>query len=81
MEDGLAVIADEVDPFGRDAEFFAGCQSGLGVDVTQARVKLTELSGREGILFGYAEDFFADLRWEGLVSVVEKADFEIRRGA
>ena len=60
MEDGLAVVADEVDRFGGDAEFFAGGECGFGVEVAEAGVELAEFSGGERILFGYAQDFFAD---------------------
>lgn len=81
MKNGLAVIADEIDFAGRDAEFFAGGEGGFGVDVAEAEVELAEFTRGDGTLFRNAEDFFADGGREGDAGVVEEIDFEIGRGA
>src|SRR5215472_7591229 len=72
MEDGLAVVADQVDLFRGDAEFLAGSERGFGVDVAEAGMKLAEFSWRERVLFGQVQDFFADLPGEGLVRVAKE---------
>jgi hypothetical protein len=81
MENGLSVVADEVDFLGGDLEFPASGQSGLGVDVPEAGVELAQFAGRQGILFGYAKDFVADFWREGLLRVIEEPDFQTGRGA
>ena len=61
MEDCLAVVADQSDFARRDFQFFAGVECGFGVELAEAGVELAEFAGGEWILFGYAQDFFADL--------------------
>lgn len=75
MEDGLAVIADEVDLFWGDAEFLACGERGICIDLAKASVQLAEFCWREWFLFGYAQDFFADGGREILIGVVEEFDF------
>jgi len=81
MKNGLPVVADDVDLFRRDAALFAGVECGFGVDVAQAGVELAEFTWSERILFGYAEDFFADGGWEILTGVAEELDFQVWRSA
>ncbi len=79
VEDRLAMIADQVDFARRDAEFFAGGESGVGVDVAEAGVELAKFTGGDGILFGDAENFFSDGGGERDVCVIEEFDLEIGR--
>ena len=79
VKNGLAVVANEIDFAGSDAKFFAGGEGGVGVNVAEAKVKLAEFAGGDGILFGDAEDFFADGGGEGDARVMEKFDLEIWR--
>ena len=81
MEDGLAVVGDEINLFEGGVEFFGGGDGGFGVDVAEAGVELAEFGGGKGILFGDAEDFFADCGGERLMCVVQEIDFQIWRGA
>lgn len=75
MEDCLAVVADQGDFVRRDFQSLAGVECGLGVELAEAGVELAEFAGTEGILFGYAQDFFADCWWEILFYVAEEIDF------
>src|SRR5215813_10898283 len=81
MENGLSVVADEVDFLGGDLKLLASGQSGLGVDLPEAGVQLAQFSGRQGMLFGYAKDFLADFWREGLLRVIDEPDFQTGRGA
>jgi hypothetical protein len=75
MKNRLAVVADEVDSFPRDAEILAGSEGGFGVNMAEAGVELAEFAGSEWIFFGYAKDFFSDCWREGLIGVAEEFDF------
>ncbi len=77
VEYGLAVIADEVDFVRREAEFFAGGEGSVGVDVAEAGVELAKFTGGDGILFGDAENFFSDGGGERDVCVIEEFDLNI----
>jgi hypothetical protein len=75
----LAVIADEIDFPRRDAEFLAGGEGGVGVNVAEAGVELAEFAGCDGVLFGDTKNFFADSGGERDRSVIQEFDLEIRR--
>jgi len=77
MKNCLAVIADQIYFAGRDAELFAGGESGVGVDVAEAEVELAELAGGHGSLFSDAKDFFADGGGEGDGRVMEEFDLKL----
>lgn len=75
MKDGLAVTPDEIDAFGRDAEFAAGGESSFGEDFTQAKIELAEFAGGDEMLLGDAEDFFAKRRGKFAGGVSEEYCF------
>ena len=81
MKDGLAVVAEDIDFLWRDAETFAGGQGGFGIDLAEAEIELAQIAGRNGRLFGDAEDFFTDLRWEIDARVMQEFRVEGWRGA
>jgi len=64
VEDSLAVRADEGNICWRDAEFLAGGKRGFGEEFSQAKIKLAEFSGGDGLLLGHAENFFSDGGWK-----------------
>jgi len=81
MKNGLAVIADEIDFAWSDAEFFAGGEGGVSVDVAETEMELAEFAGGDRILFGDTENFFADGGGEGDARVIEEFDLQIGRRA
>jgi hypothetical protein len=81
MKNRLTVIAEDRDFCRRDAEALAGCPSGFGVDLAEAKIELAQVARGNGCLFRDAKDFFANL-WRKIdARVIEEFRVEVWRSA
>ena len=81
VEDGLTVIADEIDASRRNTELFTRGENSVGIDVSEAEVQLAQFASGNGSLLGDAKNLFAQRGRKVERSVAEQLGVELRRRA